>query len=148
MSTRTDLDKEREQREWEAQEIALRAERGGESAGGDTRVAQYRLIARALRNQRFDPWPSDFAARTAAHVALEARMPSEGVEVWLERALVTLLVLAGAVAVLVYNGETLRELSFTLPEPTALGLRTVMSWGAAVAACVGVSWAFELLRKR
>jgi hypothetical protein len=68
--------------------------------------------------------------------------------VWLERALVTLLVLAGAVTVLVYNGETLRELSFTLPEPTALGLQTVLSWGAAVAACVGVSWAFELVRKR
>jgi hypothetical protein len=111
-------------------------------------VAQYRLIARALRNQRLDPWPSDFVARTAARVALESRIASESVEVWLERALVTLLVLAGAVTVLVYNGETLRELSFTLPEPTALGLRTVMSWGAAVAACVGVSWAFELVRKR
>ena len=42
MSAGRDFDQEREQREWEAQESAVRAERMGEKAGADTAVAQYK----------------------------------------------------------------------------------------------------------
>jgi hypothetical protein len=61
MSTR-DFDTEREQREWEAQERGLQEERAGARSGRDADVAQYRLIARALRTPRLAPLPSDFAA--------------------------------------------------------------------------------------
>jgi len=148
MTTRDDFDERRAQREWEAQESALRAERHGAPAGRDTAVAQYRLIARALRNPPLDPLPSDLVARVAAGIALESRIASERVEVWLERGLVVLLLLAGAAAVAVYNGESLRELTSSLPEPAVLGTQVLTSWGFAIAACVGISWAFEGSRKR
>jgi len=147
MSTERDFDDEREQREWRAQESAVRAERSGARAGGDPDVAQYRLIARALRNPPLDPLPSDFAVRVAARVGRESPSANESVEVWLERALVALLLLAGGAALFVYNGEALREMSFSLPERTALGMQTIASWSIAIAACVGISAVFALPKK-
>ena len=45
-----------------------------------------------------------------------SRGANESVEMWLERGLVALLLLAGAAALIVYNGDWLRELSFSVPE--------------------------------
>jgi len=146
MSTR-DFDTEREQREWEAQERALVDERAGARAGGDANVAQYRLIARALRRPQLAPLPSDFAARTAARAAVESRAASERVEVWLERGLIALLLVAGGVALTVFNSEWLETLSFSVPERAAPSIQTLVSWSIAVAACVGISSAFALARK-
>jgi hypothetical protein len=150
MSTRRDIDTEGEQREWDAQERAVRAERLGAEAGDDATVAQYRLIARALRDPPLDPQPRDFAARTAAQIEVRSRIANERVEVWFERTLVTLLVLAGAAVVLAYNGERLRELvsAFAVSEPVAFRVQTLASWAVAIAACVGISSAFKLDRKR
>jgi hypothetical protein len=150
MSKRRDIDTESERREWDAQEKAVRAERDGAQVGDDAAVAQYRLIARTLRNPPLDPQPRDFAARTAAYVEARSRVANERVEVWLERALVTLLVLAGAAIVLVYNGERLRDLAsaFALSEPAAFRVQTLVGWGVAIAACVGVSSALKFDRKR
>jgi hypothetical protein len=146
----TDMDEERERREWDAQERALRAERLGVRAGHDPAVGQYRLIVRALRRPQLTPLPKDFAARVAARAEQKARAANDHVEVWLGRALVMLLVLAGAAAVSVYFGESLRDLAenLTLPEPAAFRVQIVASWAAAIAACVGVSAAFNLARKR
>lgn len=148
-----DLDSDRGKREWEAQERALRDERarangaGARSdAGREAAVAEYRLIARALRTPPTAPLPSDFAARTAARARM-ARAMNEHVEIWLERGLLALLLVAGAAAVSAYNGDWLRELSFRVPEGAAAGIRTVASWSIAVAACVGISSAFSLARK-
>jgi hypothetical protein len=149
MSTERDFD-EREQRDWDAQERALRAERGGESAASDAHAAQYRLVARALREPPLDSLPQDFAARVAARVTATApaRGTGERIESWLEGALVALLLCAGAAALIAYNGDALRELSFKLPEGAGLGIQTVVSWGLAVAACVGLSSALAIARKR
>lgn len=146
MSTERDLD-EREQREWQVQERALRAERAGERSQGDPAVAQYRLIARALRDPPLAPLPSDFAVRTAARVA-GAQSLSEQVDVWLGRALLALLLLAGVAAVLIYNGDSLREFSLSVPERAAFRIQTLASWGMAIAACVALSSGFALARKR
>ena len=148
MSKRRDFDEERDQREWEAQESGLRAERGGAHAGGDAAVSEYRIIARALRTPPLDALPADFAARTAARAARESRIANENVEVWLERGLVALLLLAGAVALRVYADESLFGLSFSLPERAELGIQTVLSWSFAIAACVGLSSVFAVARKR
>jgi len=147
MSTQRDFDDEREQREWDAQESALRAERAKAGAGGDAAVAQYRLVARALRAPELDPIPSDFAARTAARAEREARIASERVEIWLERGLVALLLVAGMAALLFYREEPLIDFSFSLPERAAFGIQTVVSWSLAIAVCVGLSSAFARARK-
>lgn len=139
MSTRRDFDDEREQREWDAQERALREERSGTRAAGDPAVAQYRLVARALREPSFPAVPHDFAARTAALVEREARVASERVEIWLERGLVMLLLLAGAAAVWFYRDGSLLGFSFSLPERATFGIQTVVSWSLAIAACVAFS---------
>jgi anti-sigma factor RsiW len=149
MSTQRDIDKERELREWEAQERAVRAERLGARMGHDATVAQYRLIDRALRNPPLTPLPSDFAARVAARVDLTARAGNEHLEVWLARGLVILLVLAGAAAVSIFLGDALRDLAenLTVPEPAAFRVQIVAGWAMVIAACVGVSAAFHFGRK-
>lgn len=149
MSTERDIDKESELREWEAQERAVRAERLGARVGHDPAVAQYRLIDRALRNPPLSRMPSDFAAQVAARVEQKARAGNEHLEVWLGRALVALLVLAGAAAVAIFLGDALRDLAenFTVPEPTAFRVQIVAGWAAAIAACVGVSAALNFGRK-
>ena len=54
-------------REWEAQERALRAERLKLDAGqGDARTAQYRMIARALRQPPVSPMPAAGAVALCA----------------------------------------------------------------------------------
>ena len=136
----------REQREWEAQERALYEERSGAPSTGDRHVDVYRLVARALRAPPLAPLPSDFAARTAGRVRA-LRATGEQVEIWLERALVALLLLGGAGALMLYNGDWLRELPLSVPEGAAMGVRTVATWSVAVAACVGISSVFSLARK-
>ena len=98
MSNGSEFDSERERREWDAQEGAVRAERAGSAAGGDTGVAQYRVIARALRTPELDAIPRDFAAQAAARAQRDARLASESIEVWLQRGLVALLLLTPAAA--------------------------------------------------
>jgi len=139
MSNERDFDDEREQREWEAQESALRAERlGGRGSGA---AAEYRLIARALRTPPLDPLPSDFAARTAARALRDQRIVNETVEVWLERGLMALLLIAGGAALLAHR-DSLPELSFSVPAGAAVGIQSVLGWSLAVAACVGLSSVF------
>jgi hypothetical protein len=147
MSTERDFD-ERDRREWEAQERATHAERTATSSSDDSADLQYRLIARALRNPPLAPLPSDFAASTAARATPRAQVPGEQLEMWLERGLVVLLLVAGAAAVVFYNGDWLRELSFEVPERAASGIQALASWSVAIAACVGLSSALASPRKR
>jgi hypothetical protein len=146
MSNGRDFENEREQREWDAQESALRAERTGGRIGGPG-AAEYRLIARALRTPALDPLPSDFAARTAARALRAQRIANETVEVWLERGLVALLLVAGAAALLAYR-DSLPELSFSVPAAAAVGIQSVLGWSFAVAACIGLSSVFAFAGKR
>jgi hypothetical protein len=148
MSLGRDFDTEREQREWNAQESAMRGERAGSAPAGDAGAEQYRLIARALRTPPIDPVPLDFAAQTAARAAREARLANEAVEIWLGRVLVASLLVAGAVAIRVYGGQSLLDFSFSVPDGATFGIRTVVSWSLAVAACIGISSAFAFAGKR
>jgi hypothetical protein len=148
MSLGTDFDSEREQREWDAQEAALRAERAGSAGSGDAEFAQYRFVARALRTPEIDAIPRDFAAVTAARALREQRIANDAVEVWLGRGLIALLLLAGAVALRVYGGESLLGFSFSLPDGATPGIQSVVGWSFAVAACVGISSVFGFAGKR
>jgi hypothetical protein len=148
MSGGSDFGTEREQREWDAQENAMRAERAGSTAAGDAEFEQYRLIARVLRTPQIDVIPRDFAAQTAARALREERIANETLEVWLGRGLVALLLLAGAVAIRVYGGEALLGFSFSVPDGATPGIQSVLGWSIAVAACVGISSVFKLAGKR
>jgi len=148
MSKGRDFDSDRERREWDAQENAMRAERAGTAHAGDDDLAQYRLIARALRTPPLDAIPRDFAAETAARALREERIANETLEVWLGRGLVALLVLAGAVAIRLYGGNALLGFSFSVPDGATPGIQSVVGWSFAVAACVGVSSVFAFAGKR
>ncbi|HEX7238455.1 MAG TPA: hypothetical protein VF405_15920 [Gammaproteobacteria bacterium] len=148
MSLGTDFEDERVQREWAAQESAMRAERAGSASGDDAGMAEYRLIARELRTPQLDAIPRDFAAQTAARALREQRIANENVEVWLQRGLVALLLLAGAVALRVYGGEALLDLPLRVPDTAALSIQSVVGWSLAVAACVGISSMFAFAGKR
>lgn len=148
MSDERDFDNEREQREWDAQEQALRAERSASADVDAAGVAQYRLIVRALRTPELDALPKDFAAQTAARALTEARLANENVEVWLERGLIALLLLVGGVAIRVYGLDSLSGLSFTIPEGATAGIQSVLGWSLAVAACIGISSVFAFTGKR
>lgn len=146
MSREFEFGSEREQREWEAQERAVAEERSGAPSTGDRNVDAYRLVARALRAPPITPLPSDFGARTAAR-ARALRAANEQVEIWLERGLLALLLLAGAAALFIYNRDWLREIDLSVPEGAAMSIRTVAAWGIAVAACVVFSSALTFSRK-
>lgn len=128
-------------REWQAQERALQAERL-HLGGGDPRLASYRAIARALRQPLPHGLPADFARQLAARLG---RAPLDTrVEQGLLRGLVTLLALSGAVVAAMYGQAWLPAILAVLP---ASASPNAMHWLLAVVACVGMSWAFDQVRK-
>jgi len=134
-----------DEREWQAQERALREIRSGmgprdASTGGDeTLVARYRRVAQALRV----PPPSGLHAGFAAEVARLAGQaaPDTGIERGLLRALASAMALSSAVVVAAYGVQWWRALVHLLGSD-ALG------WTLAAAACAAMSWSFEWLRRR
>ena len=92
----TPADANRRDAEWRVQEQALRDERAGTPvAADDARLAEYRLISRALRHPPLDPVPYDFA-RTVAARATAVAATDDRVERLLLRLLVGVMVAAGA----------------------------------------------------
>ncbi len=136
----TELDRLQEL-EWQAQERALRDERERDgSQSTDARVAEYRLVARALRQSMPDGLPADFARQLAAcvgHVPLDTRL-----ERWLTRLLVGAMAVSGMVAALVYGADWWHAAIGSIPQTSA----PTLDWISAVAACMGASWLFERMR--
>ena len=129
-----------DEREWQAQERALQAERLHLS-DADPRLGSYRAIARALRQPLPHGLPADFARQLAARLG---RAPLDTrVEQGLLRGLLALLVLSGAVVAAMYGQTWLPAIVAVLPDSSP----NAMHWLLAVAACVGMSWAFDQLRK-
>ncbi|MEJ7746941.1 MAG: hypothetical protein WKF61_09355 [Luteimonas sp.] len=128
--------------EWQAQERALREER--ERSGvppTDSRIAEYRLIARALRQPLPDLLPADFARDLAArvgHVPLDTRL-----ERWLMRLLVGAMVMSGLATALIYGAGWWQAVVDSVPQTSA----TTVNWIFAIAACMGGSWLFECMRQ-
>lgn len=128
-----------DEREWQAQERALQEERL-HLGGGDPRLGSYRAIARALRQPLPHGLPADFARQLAARLG---RAPLDTrVEQGLLRGLVALFGLSGAVVAAMYGQAWLPAILAVLPASSP----NAMPWLLAVAACVGMSWAFDQLR--
>lgn len=155
----SDKDRARREREWTAQERALREERAGAPASRDTRIAEYRTIARALRVPPLAPVPADFAKRTAAlaeestaalgaeSTAAQARL-DERLEARLQAALLASLALAGVVGTVMLGGRWLPASIRAAAGPVASGLGPLVSWGGALAVCVALSLLAERCFRR
>ncbi len=136
----TEFDR-RQQREWQAQERALREERECNDVIADSRIAQYRMIARALREPMPDLLPADFATNLAARVAhapLDTRL-----ERWLLGLLTGAMMVSGIVAMLMYGAGWWQAVASSVPDTSG----TTLNWIYAVGACMGGSWLLEQLRQ-
>ena len=132
------------EREWLAQERAMRRERLHlDPAGDDARSRRYRLLARALREPMPDGLPADFAQQLAARVAVSPKAAPR-IEVVLMIALVVALMIAAAGVTIIYGSAWLPSFSAILPAPQAPASR----WLLALADCLGVSWLLGQWRPR
>lgn len=135
------------EREWLAQERAVRAERLGlDPNGDDARVQRYRLIARALRQPPAEALPDDFAQQVAA-LAMQASAPPETsrerrLEATTFACVTGIFVIAGVATIILYHQAWLPTLRLTLP---ALDPQTIR-WPLAFAGCLGLSWLLGKLK--
>jgi len=137
------------EREWLAQERAVRAERLGLDANGDdARVRRYRLIARALRQPSVDALPDDFAQRVAAlatHASAPAETPRESrLDAGLIACVAGIFAVAGAATITLYGQDWLPALRFALPTADPQAIR----WPLVFAGCLGFSWLLGKLKPR
>ncbi|MDO1527580.1 hypothetical protein QMK61_01940 [Fulvimonas sp. R45] len=134
------FDDDAREREWQAQERALQAERHGlDPAGDDVRQQRYRLLARALRQPPDAALPADFAARVAARLETAATAPApvgRRPESVLLTALVGAFAVAAAVVLVRYGPAWLPAFRTLSPAGDPQALR----WLLALAGCLGLSW--------
>lgn len=136
-----------DEREWQAQEKAMRCERAGiELPASDTLGAAYLPIAQALSRPLQSGLPDNFAARVAAMAGAGPR-PAEvesQLEQWLLLALAIVFGTCALAAVVVYgNGNWLGNAFSMLARAGA----PTLAWPMALAGCLLVSWFSEALRK-
>ena len=138
------FDNPAQEREWQAQERALRAERLGlDPSNGDGRVRRYRLLARALREPLPDALPADFARQMAARVAAApAHQPAaESRFDWvLTTALIAVLAVAAGVVTVLYGDAWLPAFRQLLPPPGT----PAVQWLLALGACMAATWLLGL----
>jgi hypothetical protein len=129
-----------QEREWLAQEQAMRRERLQlDPAGDDARSRRYRLLARTLREPLPDALPADFARQVAARVApLPARqgVSARSLESVLTLVLGIALGVAAVAAAVIYGSAWLPSFVMLLPHPQT----SAIHWLLALAGCLGASW--------
>jgi hypothetical protein len=136
-------------REWQAQERAMRDAREG-VASTDPMALRYRKVAHALRAPLPDLLPADFAAQVARRAEHNATAPAiasvdvqQDVESRLLRYAVGVLGLGSAVVAAMYGRQWLAPTMELLHLESAVAV----NWALALAACVGVSWLTDWLRR-
>jgi len=125
--------------EWRLQERAMREERSGAPMDADDpRLAQYRLLSRALRTPAMEPIPYGFAAQVARGVEAAAQA-GDRLERWLQQGLLAVLVLVGVAVAAIGSVQWLPAFASSadlLPDGS-------LSWGLVVAACCIVTWGWD-----
>lgn len=141
------LDDAAREREWQAQERALQAERRGlDPAADDARVRRYRLLARALREPMPAALPVDFAQQMAARVAAAPARPHAAdsrFEFTLAGALAATLLVAGGVVLASYASAWLPAFRGLLPTSGT----PATGWLLALGGCLGASWLLGLWQR-
>ncbi|MBX9401576.1 hypothetical protein K4L06_09650 [Lysobacter sp. BMK333-48F3] len=125
--------------EWRLQERALRDERAGAPMeADDPRLAQYRLLSRALRAPVMEPIPYGFAEQVARR-AQTAAQGNDRLERWLQQGLLAALVATGLAVAALGSAQWLPAFA------SAAGLLPdgSLSWGLVVAACCIVTWGWD-----
>ena len=132
---------EREALEWLAQERAREEERRGlplaaaENDPAGRAVAEYRLIARALRAPAMEPLPMDLAAQIVRHVAA-VQVLGDRVERWMLRILGLLLAASAAGAVAIYGASWTPAFTELLPDLSG----QAWGWGGLMVVCLAASF--------
>lgn len=136
------------EREWLAQEAAMRGERLQlDPAGDDARSQRYRLIARHLRQPLPDALPEDFAQRLAARVSAvpsPSALASASFEFKLTLVLAATMAIAAVAVVAIYGNAWLPSFAALAPNPQSRATH----WLLALAGCVGASWLLGLWQQR
>lgn len=125
-----------DEREWLAQEQAMRDERVGVAASGSgVPGAQYRAIARALREPPAESLPPDFARQVAR--AAESRA-GRGVQLesMMLRTLGAALGVSGVAVLAFYGRESVAGVN---PQ--------TLQWVLAFAACGALTWSLDWARR-
>lgn len=133
------------EREWLAQENALRRERLHMDPSGDNAQSQrYRLLIRALRTTPPDALPADFAQQVSALAAARAQERTTAItlESVLTTALTSALLLAAVVVTAIYGAAWLPSFEALSPAPATT------QWLLALIACLGVSGLLETWSRR
>jgi hypothetical protein len=132
-----------DEREWQAQERAMRAERSPTQRDADNadnaQAASYRAIDRALRVPPLSPLPPDFAADVARCAQAAHDAGADRVERILTHALIALLGLSVGVISVIYGAQWLPALETAMPDSGG-------AWLSLVAACAGMHWTMERWR--
>ena len=135
------------EREWQAQERALQAERQGlDPADGDALVRRYRLLARSLRQPMPEALPADFARQMADRVAVAPawrQATDPRFESTLAGVLAVALLVAGCVMLADYGSAWLPAFRDLLPASGA----PATGWLLALGGCLGASWLLGLWQR-
>lgn len=138
-----------DEREWQAQERALRDARDG-LPSTDPLALRYRKVADALRAPVPELLPADFAAQIAQRAEAYARPPelvraaqAGGLERGLLRGAVGVLGLGGAVVAAIWGATWIAPITSFLQLDSAVAV----NWALALGACVGVTWLTDQLRR-
>jgi hypothetical protein len=139
-----------DEREWQAQERALRDARDGVPSA-DPFALRYRKVADVLRAPVPDLLPADFAAQVARQAEAYARPPelvrsaqAGGLERSLLRGAVGVLGLGSAVVIGIWGPSWIAPIASFLQLDSAVAV----NWALALGACVGVTWLTDQLRRR
>ncbi len=125
-----------DEREWLAQEQAMRDERIGIAASGSAGPgAQYRVVARALREPPAEMLPPDFA-RQVARMAESPVGAGVQVEPLMLRALGAMLGVSGVAALAYYGREAVAGVD---PQ--------MLQWTLAIGACAAMTWSLDWARR-
>jgi len=133
------LDALRLEAEWQAQEHAAEQERRGVPLDpADPRLAEYRLIARALRAPAMEPVPYDLAAQIVRHVE---GTPAAGelLERWLLRVLGVVFAVATIAAIATYGAQWMPAFTSLWPTLTPQSA----DWAGLLVGCLAVSLAWQ-----
>lgn len=131
-----------DEREWQAQERAMRAVRSAASLDDDdTQAAPYLGISRALREPPMTSLPMGFAADVARHVQVAQVASAERFERILMHVLIAVLGVSAGVICVIHGAQWLPAIEHAMPDNGG-------TWLAVVAACAGMHWTMERWRAR
>ncbi len=140
-----------DEREWQAQERALRDARDGVPST-DPLALHYRKVADALRAPLPDGLPADFASQVARRAEAFARAPEPALVQSARSGMLERSLLRGAVAVFGVGSAVVVGIwgpAWIAPTASFLQLDSAaaVNWALALGACIGVTWMTDYLRR-